>query len=247
MRHIRAGGRTYTTPWAAIATVFVLILLLAGTSVAYAYCPVGPNQNHTSGAAGKMDWQFWEAGPTAASSLLNSYRPDPVIAASTSWVMLSRWQNSGPSYAQTGWLRHYLFSPTYHYIFSQTRQPSESIPRTAVLQLSPPTGYHLYETHHVANPGNHFRFFYDSSQWDSSQVVSWSPSRVEFGSESLNRGDHFPGSTVNRVEFFNTSYKRQEVWYASNLTYRTFGSYGIAGFGYVSARTFQTWDTRCSD
>jgi hypothetical protein len=161
--------------------------------------------------------------------------------------MMSRWQNSTPpgAYAQTGWLRHFVFTPTYHYVFSQTTVPGQGT-RTVVLQVTPSVGYHLYETHFIGG-SNYYWFYYDATQWDTSQVVTWQPSRVEFSSESLNRADHFPGSTVNRIEHFNTSYKRLGTWYASNLSYATFGSYGIASLQIVSSRTFKTWDTWCSD
>lgn len=246
MQILRLSGVSLRIRTATVAVLFALSWIVANASVANAYCPgLSPDQLHTSGAAGKMDWQVWETGPQAVSALLNSYRPDPVVGGAGSWVMMSRWQNSLPSWAQTGWLRHVVFSPTFHYLFSQTASP-DGPTRTVVLETSPTIGYHLYEAHHIGGP-SHYRFFYDSSQWDSSQVVNWQPSRVEFGSESKNRADHFPGSTVNKIEFFNTSYKREEAWWASNLTYSTFGSYGIAGLEVVTSRTFRTYDTRCSD
>lgn len=229
----------------AVVAAIAISSLASLSEPAAAYCPTGSYYVETIQAGGKQEWGFFEVGPQAGSAWINSYLPDPVVAASTSWSMLNRHYVSPTPRAQDGWLRRGGWSNRY--LFSQTRRPNGSI-REAVHFGVIATGSHTYEVHHFGWD-NSFGFYYDGSLWDYTEPnQGWQPSRADFGSESKNRQDHFPGSTINKIEHWGVSIKRNEVWSQANLTYVVVppGSF-IAGLDILSNNNFKTYDKRCTD
>lgn len=237
-------ARRTRVPRAVLVGLFVVATLLVAPNAAYASCSTGSYFEARSGAGGLRDWAIWETGPQAASTYLNSYLPDPVVHASSAWVMMARQYNQSPSLAQTGWLRAAGWPDRY--LFSQTWVPGYQS-RTVYIDGLVPSGNHLYELDYLGWASQYI-YLYDGVQWDQTlQNVTWQPARVEFGSESLNYQDHFPGSTANKVEFFGAAYKRLENWYSAGLSYPAPYPSSIAGLEVISGSWFRTYDKRCSD
>lgn len=212
--------------------------MIVSSGRAYAYCSGLTSYGGTWGAFGTTQFGPFD-NVWLLQGRIDTYTPDPVVAASTSWVMLADPVRNKVS--QTGWLRRVGW--TGDRVFAQFWDFNGAYEAYFINIAAPST--HNYTARYVGN--GVFDFAYDGTYWYSTWNLGWSPNKIQIASESKNHGDHFPGSNIYGVTFSSIQYINGQNLYNANLSYGTTGSSDVPGLNQLSGSSFQTWDKRCYD
>lgn len=221
-----------------LATLFLIGSMLLSSGPAYAYCSGLTSYAGTWGAYGTTDFGPWD-NVWWVQGRIKTFTPDPVVSASTSWVMLAdRVRNK---VAQTGWLRRAGWSGDK--VFTQFWDFNGAY--EAYFIDVGGSSSHNYTARYLGN--GVFDFAYDATYWYQTWNLGWSPNKIQIASESKNHGDHFPGSNGYRVNLDTIQYINHSGVTNANLSYGTTGSSDVPGLAQLSGNSFQTWDKRCFD
>ncbi len=224
-----------------VALAFVLSSLLFTTNRAYAYC------SGLSSYVGRWESggiQNVSSGLSGTTGYVQGFNPDPTVSNSTAWYMVTI--PGQYTYAQTGWVRTSNWSTYYHY--AAWRSGYNDSQHEAIDYVTP-TNSHNYGVQEISG-GTSFEFSYNFSAWLDTANLGWYPTQVEAAAETLNHGDHFPGSASPGpyVEFWGGTYTIYGLGYSVSLTmYDNNSSTDVVGKTQLSSTAFYVWDKRCSD